>query len=87
MHQLVFNAIDASYVASQEAEEKGTYKGGDQTTEENKAIETRLRARQRAMEEGLLETHGLEFDKKWIRLLRIIKAQVRPGDERIAIFT
>lgn len=87
MHQHVVDAIDAAFFASQEAEEKGTYQNEGQTAEENKAIETRVGARQRAMEEGLLETHGLEFDKKWIRLLRVIKAQVRRTDERIAIFT
>lgn len=32
--------------------------------------------RQRAMQEGLLESYGLEFDKKWIRLLRVIRSQV-----------
>lgn len=83
MHQLEVDAIDDPFFASQEAEEKGAHKDEGQTPEENKAIETRLGARQRAMEEGLLETHGLEFDKKWIRLLRVIKAQVRPADEHI----
>lgn len=42
------------------------------------AEESRRENRQRAMQEGLLESHGLEFDKKWIRLLRVIKSQVRP---------
>ena len=76
--------MDAPFFAPQEVEEKGTYKDEGQTTEESKAIETRPGVRQRAMEEGLLETHGLEFDKKWIRLVRVIKAQVRRTDEHSA---
>lgn len=31
---------------------------------------------QNEMEQGLLAVIGLEFDKKWIRLLRVIKTQV-----------
>lgn len=33
--------------------------------------------RQEAMQQGLLGVQGLEFDKKWIRLLRVIKTQVK----------
>lgn len=39
--------------------------------------DARQREHQRVMEEGLLDTHGLELDKSWIRMLRIIKSQVR----------
>lgn len=39
--------------------------------------EARREEWQNEMQEGLLTVHGLEFDKKWIRLLRVIKTQVR----------
>lgn len=44
--------------------------------EQSGAEEARRVARQCAMQEGLLETHGLDFDKNWIHLLRVIKSQV-----------
>lgn len=61
----------------QEAETKGVgpAEGG---AGDDAALEEAARREewQEAMQRGLLGVHGLEFDKKWIRLLRVIKTQV-----------
>ncbi|CAM9808393.1 unnamed protein product [Ascophyllum nodosum] len=63
--------------AFEEAEEKRLESEEGQTAEETEVVAgDRFGARQRAMQEGLLEIHGLEFDKRWIRLLRVIKSQL-----------
>lgn len=58
----------------QEAEAKraDAEKGGDSAAD----AESRREEWQNQMQQGLLTVRGLEFDKKWIRLLRVIKTQV-----------
>ncbi len=62
---------------SQEADSKGTT-DTDGSRDDDPVDEEAARREewQEAMQQGLLVVHGLEFDKKWIRLLRVIKTQV-----------
>lgn len=62
---------DGKFLGASEAGQEGGA-GHDPAGEEA----ARREGRQEAMQQGLLGVHGLEFDKKWIRLLRVIKTQV-----------
>lgn len=67
--------LERRYLHPQDAEAKmGENHGGSEPPSVEAA---RRNEHERAMEEGLLESHGLELDKKWIRMLRVIKSQVR----------
>ena len=62
----------------QEAEAKRLREDGEGGGEDSEGEESDSReGLQHAMQEGLLTSHGLEFDKQWTRMLRVIKSQVR----------
>lgn len=58
----------------QEAEAKRVAASGDGDPAGEEAA--RREDWQDAMQQGLLTVEGLEFDKRWIRLLRVVKTQV-----------
>jgi len=64
------------YGCVQEAESKGTDTEGSRDDDPVDEEAARREEWQEALQQGLLAVHGLEFDKKWIRLLRVIKTQV-----------
>lgn len=63
-----------TYMFVQEAEAKRMASSGDEEPGDDEAA--RREEWQDAMQQGLLTVEGLEFDKRWIRLLRVIKTQV-----------
>lgn len=69
------NKVWKSIAFLQEAEAKRLEDGGG-GVEDAGADEESKEGLQHAMQEGLLTSHGLEFDKQWTRMLRVIKAQV-----------
>ncbi|CAM9343551.1 unnamed protein product [Scytosiphon promiscuus] len=75
---------DGKYLGAYEeadAKRADTEAGDDSAS----GAEARREDWQREMQQGLLTVHGLEFDKKWIRLLRVIKTQLF-GDHRSNLF-
>lgn len=48
----------------------------EQAVGSDEELARRKEDHQRVMQEGLLKSYGLEFNKKWIRLLGVIKIQV-----------
>lgn len=65
-------AFTPVYMQEAEAKRKATSGDGDPAGEEA----ARREYWQDAMQQGLLTVEGLEFDKRWIRLLRVVKTQV-----------
>ncbi|CAM9157835.1 unnamed protein product [Hapterophycus canaliculatus] len=82
---------DGKYLGAYEARfgklEEAEAKRADIETRGNPTgdAEARRQDWQNEMQQGLLTVHGLEFDKKWIRLLRVIKTQLF-GDHRSNLF-
>eukprot|EP00903_Cladosiphon_okamuranus_P011981 g11252.t1 len=77
---------DGKFLAAfEEAETKGSGPRSRACNDPVGGDQSRREEWQEAMQQGLLGVHGLEFDKKWIRLLRVIKTQLF-GDYRSNLF-